>query len=175
MVKILTQVLMLCGYSIYTLTRRFLFFFKKTWGVAEKLLTFLIKIWRVVKRCFKIWHAVNIPIPKMTSCLKLTKNLTFFENHDSKSDAFLKICFKIWFFSKVFVHKLVFMHFFSISSFLRKQITAEVGVLRDKKFQKRFSASKTFIKICFFFKKSNSFRNLICETCFIEIWNVLKL
>ena len=102
----------------------------------------------------------------MSNCLKLNKNLTCFENLDWKSDALLKICFKIWSFSKVFIHKLVFINFFSLSRFLRKQITAENGVLRDKKFQKSFSASKTFIKICFFYK-SNSLRNLIrCKTVF---------
>ena len=79
---------------------------------------------------------------------------------DWKSDMFwnswfkvwrvVKTCSKIWFLSKFFIQKLLYIHFFTISWFLRRQITAEVGVLRDKKFQKRFSASKTFIRICFF-------------------------
>ena len=42
----------------------------------------------------------------MTSCLELTKNLTYSEFFDSKSDALLKTCFKIWLFSKVLVGKL---------------------------------------------------------------------
>ena len=75
-VNILTQVLTLSGNQFKL--------WREAWGVAKKLLTFLIKIWRVVKRCFEIWHAVKIPIPKMTSCLKLTENLTYFEILDSK-------------------------------------------------------------------------------------------
>ena len=42
----------------------------------------------------------------MTSCVELTKNLTYSEFLDSKSDALLKTCFKIWLFSKVLVGKL---------------------------------------------------------------------
>ena len=67
------------------------------------------------------------------------------------------------------VYYQIFLH---IMVFLRKQITAEVGALRDKNFQKRFFASKTSIKTCFFYK-SNSLRNLIlCKTCLFEIWLV---
>ena len=71
----------------FTFWHEVFYFFKKASGVAKKFLTFLFKIGRVLKRCFKIWHVVKIPIPEMTSCLKLTENLTYLEILDSKSDA----------------------------------------------------------------------------------------
>ena len=45
----------------------FFIFLLKAWGVAKKLLTFLFKIGRVLKACFKIWQAVKSLFPKMTS------------------------------------------------------------------------------------------------------------
>ena len=138
----MTQVLTLCR-NPFKLWQEVLYFSSKAWGVAKKLFTFLIQICRVVKRCFKIWHAVRIPIPKMTRC----KNL-----------------FQIWFFSKLFIQKLLFIHFVSISWILRKQITAEVGALRDKKFQKDFVQAKLSSKSVFlrikFTSKSDPLSNL---------------
>ena len=82
----LTQVLTLCG-NQFKFDTKFFIFLQKPEALQKKLSTFLIKTWRVVKRCFKIWHAVKSPFPKITSCLKLTKNQKYFENLDSKSDA----------------------------------------------------------------------------------------
>ena len=82
-------------------------------------------------------------IQSLTRCKNLFQNLILF---------------------KILHSKTVYYPFFSISWFMRKQITTEVGVLRDKKFQKRFSASKTFIKICFFTIQIH-----------FEIWSVVKL
>ena len=123
--------------SIQTLTRSSLFFFKS------------------LRRCKKI---VNISDQNLTCGKKMFQNLTCCKNSDSKNDELFKVdqksdifweswfkvwcvvktCFKIWFFSKFFIQKLFIILFFSISWMLRKQITAEVGVLGDKKFQKDF-------------------------------------
>ena len=135
-----------------------------------------------LRRCKKV---VNISDQNLTCAEKMFQNLTCCKNSDSKNDELFKVdwksdifwnswfevgrvvktCFNISFFSKFFIRKLLFIHFYSISWFLRKQITADVGVLRHKKFQKRFFASKTFIKICFFLTNQIHF----------EIWSVVKL
>ena len=49
------------------------------------LLKFDFQTWCVVKGCFKIWHSVELPIQKMTNCIKLTKNWLI-----------LKILIRIW-------------------------------------------------------------------------------
>ena len=82
-VNILTQFLTLCG-NQFKLWQEVLYFSSKAWGVAKKLLIFLIKIWRVVKRCFKILYAVRIPIPEITRCKNLFQNLILFQIIHSK-------------------------------------------------------------------------------------------
>ena len=126
------------------------------------------------KGCFKIRHEEKIPIQKMTSCVELTKNLTYFETLDSKSDALLKTCSKIWFFSKVLIQKLFFFHFFSISWFLRKRILKEFGVLRGKRIEKWFSSSKSFIKIGFCTNQVHFKMWFVVRLFFFEIWHVLN-
>ena len=57
---------------------------------------------------------------------------------------------------------------------MRKQITAEVGVLGDKKFQKYILQAKQSSKSVFFYK-SNSLPSLICcQTCLFEILQILS-
>ena len=130
----------------------------------KKLLKFLIKVWHVVKRMFR----------NLTCCINSdSKNDELFKV-DWKSEKFwnswfkvwrvVKTCFKIWFFSKIFTRKLFIMLFFSISWLLRKQITADVGVLSDKKFQKYFLQAKHSSKSVFlqikFTSKSDPLSNL---------------
>ena len=111
MVKILTQVLTLCGYSIYTLTRSFLFFLKN------------LRRYKVV---------VNISDQNLTCDKKKFQNLTCCKNSDPKKDELFKVdwksdkfcnswfkvwrvvktCFKIWLFSKLFISKTAFYPFF---------------------------------------------------------------
>ena len=119
-----------------------------------------------LRRCKKV---VNISDQNLTCGKMMFQNLTCCKNSDSKnhelfkvdwkSDIFwnswfkvgrvLKTCFKIWFLSKFFIQKLLFIHFFSISWFLRKQITADVGVLRHKNSKRDFLQAKHSSKSVF--------------------------
>ena len=143
----------------------------KFWRYVDIQFTLWHEVFHFLKKNLRrCKNVVNISDQNLTCGKKMFQNLTCCKNSDSENDVLFKVdwksekfwnswfkvwrvvktCFKIWFFSKFFIQKLHFFHFFSISWFLRKQKTAEVGALRDKKFQKRFSASKTSIKICFF-------------------------
>ena len=103
---------------------------------------------------------------------------------DRKSDVFWKSWFKIWRVVKNLFQNLIlfkslrsqtgFYALFLHTKFFEKADNCRSWGFACKKFHKRFCASKTSIKICFFYK-SNSLRNLIrCQTCLFEIWQILK-
>ena len=103
----------------------------------------------------------------MTSCLKLTENLTYFELLDSKADALLKTCFKICFFFESLDSKTFFSLFFSISWFLRNRITEENGVFAGWKGRKVIFC-KQIIHQYLFLYKSSSLQNVICCKTFFR-------
>ena len=137
----------------------------------------------MVKRCFKIWHAVKFPLQKRTKCIKLTKKWLI-----------LKILTRIWRFVKnLFQNQILFQSFdritvfFSISSkncwFLRKRIAAIVGFFLGKLIQSDLSEAEFLSKSLFiqieFTSKSDAlqnfwFRNLtrskIFDSKFPELW-----
>ena len=99
-------------------------FHLKTCGVFEFPVQNLIygkKIW------FKIWHALEIPIQKLPSFLKLGEITTRFQNLDSERERFWKSCLKIWSFWKVLIRNLFFLNYSTYSWFLRGRITAKIG------------------------------------------------
>ena len=101
----------------------------------------------------------------MTGCVKLTKNLTYSEFLDSKSDALLKTCFKIWFFSKVFKRNCFFFHTFHQWVVFEKTHNCKNWRFHGLKIsEKCFSESKTFDKVCFC---TNQFH--------FKIWCVVRL
>ena len=69
-VNILTQVLTLCG-NQFKLWREVFYFSSKTWSVAKKLLTFLIKIWLVVKRMFQNLTCCKISVSENDELIKV--------------------------------------------------------------------------------------------------------
>ena len=132
------------------------------------MLNFLIEVWLVVKRMFQ----------NLTCCKNSdSKNYELFKV-DWKSEKFriswfkvwrvVKTCCKISFFSKFFIQKLFIIHFFSISWSLRKQITAEVGVLGDKKFQKNFLQAKHSSKSVFFLQIKFTSKSDLLSNLFVR-------
>ena len=125
------------------------------------------------KGCFKIRHTVKTPVHKMTICVELTKNLTYSEFLDSNSDALLKTCFKIWFFSKVLRGNCFFFHFFHQLMVFEKTHNCKSWrfhvLIRSKKvtFWKQNIHQSLFCTI--------PLQNLMrCKTFSFEIWHVLK-
>ena len=77
-----------------------------TWK-SVALLEFPFKTWCVLKRCFKIRHAVKLPIQKMTICCKLNKNWLIY-----------KTLIRIWRFVKnLFESQILFQSFDRITVF----------------------------------------------------------
>ena len=127
-----------------------------TWK-SVALLKFLFQTWCVVKGCFKIWHAVELAIQKMTSCIKLTENWLF-----------LKILIRIWRFVKILLQNQIFFQsydritvffpfFLKNCWFLRKRkaaILAFFGVKRSKSdcLKAELSSKSVFFANQFHFK-----------------------
>ena len=112
----------------------------------------------------------------MTSCVDLTKILTYSELLDSKSDALLKTCFKIWFFSKVLIEKYSFFHAFHQLMFFEKTHSCKIWRFPGLKHPKKVTFSKQIIRQSVFLYKSIPLQNLMrCKTLFSEIWHVLNV
>ena len=123
---------------------------------------------------FKKWHAIETFIQKMTSCVKLCKKLTYFENLDSKSDAFLNTYFKTSYFSKVLIRKLFFLHFFRQMVVIEKMHSCKKWRFYWVKGPKVFLWKQNIHENQFVYK-SISLQNLMrCKTFFFEMWHVQK-
>ena len=129
-----------------------------TWN-SVGLLNFTFQTWCVVQRCFNIWHAVKLPLQKMTSCIKLTKNWLIF-----------KILIRIWRFgNNLFQNQVLFHSYDRITVFFpfldngwllskRKAATlAFFGVKRSKSdcLKAEISSESVFLEINFT-SKSNA-------------------
>ena len=103
----------------------------------------------------------------MTSCVKLSKRLTYFENLDSKSDAFLNTCFKTWYFSKVMIRKLFFLPFFRQLVVFEKTHNCKSWRFHGLKRSKMWHFLKGNIHQSLFLYKSIALQNLMrCKTFF---------
>ena len=110
---------------------------------------------------------------KMTSCVKLSKRLTYFGNLDSKSDAFLNTCFKTWYFSKVLIRKLFFLPFFRQMVVIEKMHSCKKWRFYWVKGPKVF-LWKQHIHENQFVYESISLQSLMRCKNFLEMWHVQK-